>query len=142
MKKTIITVALLAVLTSLAVSCQKEEADITSATPSTVIAENDTHRTVVYSIDGVSYRLTLVGDQAWHDFLSRMFALAEEGHTVTFFNEEAASRCLPSKVVETHSTSNKEDAYQWSEQKVKEGYTVTIVFDEETGIYTCYAFKQ
>ena len=142
MKKTIITVALLAVLTSLAVSCQKEEADITSATPSTVIAENDTLRTVVYTIDGVSYRLTLVGDQAWHDFLSRMFALAEEGHSVTFFNEEAASRVLPSKVVETHSTSEKEDAYQWSEQKVKEGYTVTIVFDEETGIYTCYAFKR
>ena len=142
MKKTIITVALLAVLTSLAVSCQKEEADITSATPSTVIAENDTLRTVVYTIDGVSYRLTLVGDQAWHDFLSRMFALAEEGHSVTFFNEEAASRVLPSKEVETHSTSDKEDAYQWSEQKVKEGYTVTIVFDEETGIYTCYAFKQ
>ena len=94
MKKTIITVALLAVLTSLAVSCQKEEADITSATPSTVIAENDTLRTVVYTIDGVSYRLTLLGDQAWHDFLSRMFALAEEGHSVTFFNEEAASRVL------------------------------------------------
>ena len=142
MKKTIISVALLAVLTSLVVSCQKEEADITSATPSTVIAENDTLRTVVYTIDGVSYRLTLVGDQAWHDFLSRMFALAEEGHSVTFFNEEAASRVLPSKVVETHSTSDKDDAYQWSEQKVKEGYTVTIVFDEETGIYTCYAFKQ
>ena len=142
MKKTIISVALLAVLTSLAVSCQKEEADITSATPSTVIAENDTLRTVVYTIDGVSYRLTLLGDEAWHDFLSRMFALAEEGRTVTFFNEEAASRCLPSKVVETHSTSDKDDAYQWSEQKVKEGYTVTVVFDEETGIYTSYAFKQ
>ena len=142
MKKTIITVALLAVLTSLAVSCQKEEADITSATPSTVIAENDTLRTVVYTIDGVSYRLTLVGDQAWHDFLSRMFALAEEGRTVTFFNEEAASRVLPSKVVETHSTSDKDDAYQWAAQKVKEGYTVTVIFDDETGIYTCYAFKR
>ena len=127
---------------SLAVSYQIEEADITSATPSAVIIDNAALRTVVYTIDGVSYRLTLLGDQAWHDFLSRMFALAEEGHSVTFFNEEAASRVLPSKVVETHSTSDKDDAYQWSEQKVKEGYTVTIVFDEETGIYTCYAFKQ
>ena len=142
MKKTIISVALLAVLTSLAVSCQKEEADITSATPSTVIAENDTLRTVVYTIDGVSYRLTLLGDEAWHDFLSRMFALAEEGHTVTFFNEEAASRVLPSKVVETYSTSDKDDAYPWAEKKGNEGYTVTVVFDEETGIYTCYAFKR
>ena len=102
MKKTIITVALLAVLTSLAVSCQKEEADITFATPSAVIIDNAALRTVVYTIDGVSYRLTLLGDEAWHDFLSRMFALAEEGHTVTFFNEEAASRVLPSKVVVLH----------------------------------------
>ena len=142
MRKTIITVALLAVLTSLAVSCQKEDVDTTSANPSTIIAENDTIRSVVYTVDGVTYRLTLVGEQAWHDFLLRMFALAEEGRTVTFFNEEAASRVIPSKLVETHSTSNKEEAYQWAEQKMKEGYTVTVVFDEETGIYTCYAFIQ
>ena len=142
MKKNIITVALLAVLTTMAVSCQKEDADITSATPSTVIAENDTLRTVVYTIDGVSYRLSLVGEQAWHDFLSRMFALAEEGRTVTFFNEEAASRVIPSKLVETFTTSNKEEAYQWAEKKGNEGYTVTVVFDQETGIYTCYAFIQ
>ena len=142
MKKNIITVALLAVLTTMAVSCQKEDADITSANPSTVIAENDTVRSVVYSIDGVTYRLTLVGDQAWHDFLSRMFALAEEGRTVTFRNEEAASRVIPSKLVETFTTSNKEEAYQWAEKKGNEGYTVTVVFDQETGIYTCYAFIQ
>lgn len=45
-------------------------------------------------------------------------------------------------MVETHSTSDKDDAYQWAEKKMNEGYTVTVVFDEETGIYTCYAFKQ
>lgn len=89
MKKTIISVALLAVLTSLAVSCQKEEADITSATPSAVIIDNAALRTVVYTIDGVSYRLTLLGDEAWHDFLSRMFALAEEGHTVTLLQRRS-----------------------------------------------------
>ena len=142
MKKNIITVALLAVLTTMAVSCQKEDADITSANPSTVIAENDAVRSVVYTIDGVTYRLTLVGDQAWRDFLLRMFALAEEGRTVTFFNEEAASRVIPSKLVETFTTSNKEEAYQWAEKKGNEGYTVTVVFDQETGIYTCYAFIQ
>ena len=142
MKKNIITVALLAVLATMAVSCQKEDADITSANPSTVIAENDAVRSVVYTIDGVTYRLTLVGDQAWRDFLLRMFALAEEGRTVTFRNEEAASRVIPSKLVETFTTSNKEEAYQWAEKKGNEGYTVTVVFDQETGIYTCYAFIQ
>lgn len=142
MKKNIITVALFAVLTSLAVSCQKEETNIATATSPAVIADNDTVRSVVYTIDGVSHRLTLLGDEAWHDFLSRLFALAEEGHSVTFFNEEAASRVIPSKEVLTHTTTNKAEAYQWAEHKGNEGYTVTIVFDEKTGIYTCYAYKQ
>ena len=141
MKKTIITVALLAVLTSLAVSCQKEEADITSATPSTVIVDNAALRTVVYTIDGVSYRLTLLGDEAWHDFLNRLLALAEEGHEVSFRNEEAASRVVSTKETVTYTTSNHDDAYNWAEKMLNDGYAVTIRYDKEKKIYTCYAFK-
>ena len=138
MRKTITTIALFAVLGTLAVSCQKE--NIIDET--NIVAENGTVYTVSYAVDGVTHQITLVGDEAWHDFLSRMFALAEEGRTVTFFNEEAASRVIPSKLVETFTTSNKEEAYQWAEKKGNEGYTVTVVFDQETGIYTCYAFIQ
>ena len=64
MKKTITTIALLAVLGTLAVSCQKE--NITEST--TFIAEDSAIYRISYSVDGVTYQLTLIGDEALQDF--------------------------------------------------------------------------
>ncbi len=94
-----------------------------------------------YAVDGVTHQLTLVGDEAWHDFLNRMMALAEEGHEVTFRNEEAASRVVSTKETVTYTTSNHDDAYNWAEKMLNDGYAVTIRYDKEKKIYTCYAFK-
>ena len=137
MRKTFTTIALVAMLGALAVSCQKE--NIIDETP--VVAENVTVYTVSYAVDGVTHQLTLVGDEAWRDFLNRMMALAEEGHEVTFRNEEAASRVVSTKEVVTYSTPSHDDAYSWAEKMVDDGYTVTITFDKEKKIYTCYAIK-
>lgn len=137
MRKTFTTIALVAMLGALAVSCQKE--NIIDEPP--VVAENGTVYTVSYAVDGVTHQLTLVGDEAWRDFLNRMMALAEEGHEVTFRNEEAASRVVSTKEVVTYSTSSHDDAYSWAEKMVDDGYTVTITFDKEKKIYTCYAIK-
>ena len=131
MRKTFTTIALFAVLGTLAVSCQKENIiDETS-----IVAENDKVYSVYYTVDGVTHQLTLVGDNAWHDFLNRMFVLAEEGHEVTFRNEEAASRVVSTKEVVTYSTSSHDDAYSWAEKMVDDGYTVTITFDKEKKNY-------
>lgn len=137
MRKTISTIALFAVLGTLAVSCQKE--NIIDGT--SVVAENDTVYTVRYAVDGVTHQITLVGDEAWHDFLNRMFALAEEGHEVSFRNEEAASRVVSTKEKVTYTTPDHDDAYEWAEMMYKQGYAVTVTFDEEKKIYTCYAIK-
>lgn len=137
MRKTFTTIALFAVLGTLAVSCQKE--NIIDET--NIVAENGTVYTVSYAVDGVTHQLTLVGDEAWHDFLNRMLALAEEGHEVSFRNEEAASRVISTKEVVTYTTDNGEDALNWAEKMVDDGYTVTITFDKEKKTYTCYAIK-
>lgn len=137
MRKTFTTIALFAVLGPLAVSCQKE--NIIDET--NIVAENGTVYTVSYAVDGVMHHLTLVGDEAWHDFLNRMLAMAEEGHEVTFCNDEAASRVVPTKEVVTYTTDNGEDALNWAEKMVDDGYTVTITFDKEKKTYTCYAIK-
>lgn len=137
MRKTITTIALVAMLGALAVSCQKE--NIIDET--NIVAENVTVYTVSYAVDGVTHQLTLVGDEAWHDFLNRMLALAEEGHEVTFRNEEAASRVVSTKETVTYTTSNHDDAYNWAEKMLNDGYAVTIRYDKEKKIYTCYAFK-
>ena len=137
MRKTFTTIALFAVLGTLAVSCQKENIiDETS-----IVAENGTVYTVRYAVNGVTHQITLVGDEAWHDFLNRMFALAEEGHEVSFRNEEAASRVVSTKEKVTFTTTDHDKAYAWAEAMLKDGYTVSIHFDKETGIYTCYAIK-
>ncbi|MBP5388318.1 MAG: hypothetical protein J6Y97_13150 [Prevotella sp.] len=94
-----------------------------------------------YAVDGVTHQITLVGDEAWHDFLNRMMALAEEGHEVTFRNEEAASRVASTKEVVTYSTPDHDDAINWAAKMLDDGYTVTIHFDKEKKVYNCYAFK-
>lgn len=137
MRKTFTTIALFAVLGTMAVSCQKE--NIIDET--NIVAENGTVYTVSYAVDGVTHQLTLVGDEAWQVFLNRMLALAEEGHKVTFRNEEAASRVVSTKEVVTYTTDNGEDALNWAEKMVDDGYTVTITFDKEKKTYTCYAIK-
>ena len=68
-------------------------------------------------------------------------SVAEEGHEVSFRNEDRASRVLSSKDVVTYTTTNHDDAYAWADKMSDEGYTVTIRFDKETGIYTCNAIK-
>ena len=137
MRKTFTTIALFAVLGSLAVSCQKE--NIIDET--NIVAENGSVYKVSYTVDGVTHQLTLVGDEAWHDFLNRMVALAEEGHEVTFRNEEAASRIVSTKETVTYTTPNHDDAINWAAKMADDGYTVTIIFDEENKVYNCYAIK-
>ena len=137
MRKTLTTIALFAVLGTLAVSCQKENIfDETN-----IVAENGSVYKVSYTVDGATHQITLVGDEAWHDFLNRMFALAEEGHEVTFRNEEAASRVVSTKETITYTTPDHDDAYSWASKMVDDGYTVTIIFDEENKVYNCYAIK-
>jgi hypothetical protein len=137
MRKTFTTIALFAVLGTLAVSCQKE--NIIDET--NIVAENGSVYKVSYTVDGVTHQLTLVGDEAWHDFLNRMVALAEEGHEVTFRNEEAASRIVSTKETVTYTTPNHDDAINWVAKMADDGYTVTIIFDEENKVYNCYAIK-
>ena len=60
MKKKLISVALLGVLATMAASCQKE----TFNEKTDIAAENSAIYKVHYSIDGVTYHLTLLGDKA------------------------------------------------------------------------------
>ena len=40
-----------------------------------------------------------------------------------------------------YTTTNKDDAIKWSQNKIIEGYAVTVNYDEETGEYTCIATR-
>ncbi len=135
MNKSIKSVALLAVLSTMAVGCQKE----TFVEPMSSVAEIDTTYTVTYTIDGVHYQKTLIGEQAWSNFLQQIFALAEQGHEIRILDENFSSCVAATKDVATFSSSDKEKAYAWCTKMYLAGYLVTISYDEEKKVYNCTA---
>ena len=137
MNRTLKTIALCGVIGLTAVSCQKENLVENPG----VVAQNDTVRTVLYNIDGVEHRISLVGEDAWNDFLQHMFALAEEGHKVSFRNEDKTASIVPTKETVTFSTKKKSEAYAWCDEMAEAGYEVFLEYDATTGMYNCTATR-
>ena len=67
-------------------------------------------------------------------------ALAREGYEVTLVQKDQANTC-PSKENVVFTTQDPDVAADWTDKMYKKGYTVTITYDDETGIYTCIAIK-
>ena len=135
MKRTIITVALFAVLGTLATSCQKET--LTELSP--VTTQDETYL-ITYSVDGVSMQTRLNGDEALRAFLQRLTALAREGHRVTVRNDNTVSQASTKEVITYHTTSE-DDANEWAAKMIRDGYEVEIDYDEKTGEFICTAIK-
>lgn len=136
MNKTIRTAAVFAVLSMMAVSCQKEQV----IDPQINVTEANAMYTIHYTIDGVSYTEIINGEASWHQFLLKMFALAREGHRVTF-RDSSQSGVSVSKEVVTYTTTSEDDAIEWASKMIADGYSVDIEYDKRTGIYTCTAIK-
>ena len=117
-----------------ATSCQKE----TLAEPRTPVVEENANAAciMVYSIDGVAGRTTLRTPSERAAFISRMVALAGEGHKVTFRQEGNTTNTLAPKDTQTFSSSDKNEIDAWAVSMVTQGYSVIITFDESTGVYT------
>lgn len=137
MRKTIITVALIGMLATLAVSCQKENIEVerTEATEQVAVYS------VSYTIDGTREEITLAGEVAWKGFIARMLDLAEEGHRVSFRMEDGTQRIVTSKETITYSTTNREEAFEWAEKMIRQGYSATVEYDKKEKRYNCYAIK-
>ena len=125
-------------LSVVAVGCQKETVMVE---PQTGVEVTDTVYTVRYSVNGVLYNETLIGEQAWADFLQRMLALAEEGYQVTISRNAETVQYGMAKDVVTFKTKDKKVAYEWVAEKIEEGYEVTITYNPQTGEYTCIGIR-
>ena len=128
-----ITATLLALLGTVAVSCQKEADTI----PPTVYSQSEYN--VLYRIDNVVHHANIQSPGEWHAFLTDMLALARQGHRVCVQRTSTSSQTLPTKEVVTHETKDPNDAIEWFSMMTEQGYTVTIEFNEETGIFTLTA---
>jgi hypothetical protein len=136
MKRTIITVALLAVLGTLAVSCQKETVNEISP----VVTQSATSYTVTYYIDEVRLQTRVNNDEELSLLLNQLAALARKGHRVAVHKGDTASQSLTKEKLTFH-TNNKEEAIAWCNEMLLNGYMVQMTFDEVTGEYICVAIK-
>lgn len=137
MKKTFRTVALMMVLSTLAVSCQKE----TLVEPEVVGSQVNNVQTMVYYVDGVESRITLHNEAEWDAFMAWMLALTREGREVSFYNPETIDDTVSTKEVVTYKTPSEEDANKWAAHMVANGYSVSIVYDTKSHEYVCTAIK-
>ncbi|MGX8713265.1 MAG: hypothetical protein ACSW8I_06235 [bacterium] len=134
MKKTVKTMALIALMGLVATGCQKEE----MVEPQNTVADI-TFKTVYYTVDGVEARASFVNESSWTQFLDWMFALAKEGHRVSFRNANHERRATKETV--TYVTTDAGDAQTWAVKMMHEGYEVTITYNDKTQEYTCIAIK-
>ena len=135
MKKNIKTIAVFAALSLIAAGCQKDETILPQST-----VQEATSNTVKYTVDGKKYCQIIRSEQDWSDFLYRMLALAEEGHTVSISSRVAATSAA--KEVVTYTTTNKTEAYNWADNMTNHGYEVTVTYNNTTGVFTCIAIKK
>lgn len=128
-------IALLAVLSLAATSCQKTE-DFSSN-----VCSEQTEKTIqaIYSINGEVHQVSL-SESEWDAFVERMLALAREGYEVSF-SKNRSSLTSQSKEKVTFVTTDAEEAQKWSHQMTDQGYIVTISYNQGTGEYTCIAIK-
>jgi len=136
MNKKILSIALLAVIGTVATGCQKE----TFTNPQSSIADNCTIYTVQYTVDGVSHTSTLYGEDEYNAFILQLVMMAREGHEVCFSNNNIVISSL-SKEKLYFSTRDADEATKWAVEKANEGYTVHVDYDEGTGMYNCVAIK-
>lgn len=139
MKKSVISVAFLAMLSGVSVSCQKET--ITEEVSQNTVSETVTLCTVSYTVDGVVQTILIKSLAEWNDFMLCIRALAEEGHYVRVFNEKTELMPLAAKEKIVYTTSDKKAFDAWVLQKVLEGYDVTITYNQQAGEYTGIAVR-
>ena len=132
MNKQIKMMALLAVLGLMAASCSKENT-------MTGIGDVATSYSAIYIVEGQHYYSNPQTEEEWSAFLDRMFALAEEGYTVQFRRNGVQMSSAKEKV--TYTTTSLSDAKAWCKQKVEEGYSVNMTYNQQTGVYTCVAVR-
>ena len=129
MKRTVITIALAAVLAIVAVACHD---DPVTPTPAPAL------RNVGYIACGTPQQAAVDGD-GWHALLDSLLTAAEGGCRVTFWNPDAVSSKAADTV--TINTADRQQAYRWGEEMYDQGYVVSIIYDESTGTYHGTAVK-
>ncbi len=134
MNKNLISFALVAVLATMAVSCQKENITDPNSTEATITSV----RTVNYYIDGVNKEVTLYSESEWDAFMSHIMELTDQGHEVYIVANKTCAAAT--KDTQTKTSSDKAEVTEWAKEKHDENYDVKIKKNQD-GTYTATAIK-
>lgn len=132
--KQIILAAAIPLFCHMASGCHKEDA----FTPSTQQLCSDIQ--VHYFIDGEPHLAHLKDSTQWHCLLSQLVALSRHHH-IRILPTRHSPAASASKETKTFTTKSQSEAEHWIKEMNALGYTTTIEYDEETGIYTLTATK-
>lgn len=130
------TIAAIVLLLTMAASCQKETVYDTAT-----ITSMETTYMVQYSIDGMCHRVKIESEEQWQELFYALLAKAESGSVVRV-ERLGNFQTVSAKETVTYSTYDKTDAYNWASNMMAQGYTVTVVYDHNTGLYNCTAEKK
>jgi len=139
MSKKVLSVALLAVLATMADGCQKE--NITELRPETSISEVSTVYTVQYAVDGVLHTKTLHNEEEYNALLMQLMALSRSGAEVEISDDNYSPNAFSTKESVSYTTPSESEAIKWTKQKMSEGYKVMVTYDTNNNLYVCTAYK-
>ncbi len=137
MNKKVLTVALMAVLGTMAVGCQKEM----FVDPQSSLEEASTDYTVRYTVNGVMHTAMPKSEEEYDALLMRLVILTRSGYEVEVSDDNYVPSALATKETLEYKTPNEADAFNWTKQKSREGYKVRMVYDEKKCEHICIATR-
>ena len=93
-------------------------------------------RVIVYSVGNSENRMTLETEAEWDAMLEQFCNQAVDGGTVTFYNIETShTPAVQTKTPPTIVTTSRDELKEWMKIKEKEGLTVRVTYDSESGTW-------
>lgn len=133
---------ILIALALMSAACQKPNPapdPIPNPDPSTVV-----ERTIVYTVGNTESRRSLDTEAEWDALLDNICDQAMAGNEVAFFNISHIQNpqgSTKAKESNTITTADRDELKRWMKAKEKEGLTVRVTYDDNTGTWngTAYA---
>ena len=134
MKRRLITI--FALLSMMAVSCQKENF---MGVDHTNVSETAAY-SLCYKVDGVTHHATFQTKAERLAFIHQLVAMTREGHNVVISNGSTFGINATKETV-TFTTPSEEEAANWCASMVEQGYDVSMYYDKKQGIFVCIATR-
>lgn len=90
-----------------------------------------------YSVSGTVYTTFLSDESELDSFIDRVFAIVNDGYTVTIIGN--GQRSIKEKKEITFTTTIESESKAWAASMTLLGYSVQVNYNKSTGVYTCIA---